>query len=228
MVQFAESVMLRYKNDYKVYTDLQRFANENPLGKILKPWLKDFYHELKRYLPYPRDFLIRRVPRGGVCLEIGVYDGIFSERILRIAKPKHLVLVDPWATENNTGSKVDPQSAHDARYAHVLSLFAEERTSGVVRIIRSTSDEALESLRTLQFDFVYIDGDHSYSQVQKDLQHYFPLVRPGGLLAGDDYHYDSVRQAVDEFVAAHGLRCETKDEQFIIPIPTTKTPSRNS
>lgn len=217
----------KYKNDYKIYSDLTRFANENPLGKILKPWLKDFYHELKRYLPYPRDFLLHKVLKGGVCLEIGVYDGVFSERILRITRPTQLVLVDPWAAENNTGSKVDPQSAHDARYAHVLSAFAEERTSGVVKIIRSTSDEALESLKTQQFDFVYIDGDHSYEQVLKDLRNYFPLVRSGGLLAGDDYHYDSVRKAVDEFVAAHGLTCETRDEQFMILIPTTKKPSRS-
>lgn len=221
-------VLQKYKNDYKIYSDLTRFANENPLGKLLKPWLKDLYHELKRYLPYPRDFLLKKVRPGATCLEIGVYDGVFSERILRITKPTRLVLVDPWMAEHNTGSKVDPQSAHDARYAHVLSMFARERRDGVVQIVRATSDDALKELGGTTFDFVYIDGDHSYAQVLKDLTHYLPLVTPGGLLAGDDYHYDSVRRAVDEFVSSHGLTCETADDQFMITTPTTKTPARNS
>ena len=37
------------------------------------------------------------------------------------------------------------------------------------------------------FDFVYIDGDHSYNGAKSDLIHFFPKVRTGGLIAGHDY-----------------------------------------
>lgn len=43
-----------------------------------------------------RDDLLRKMGRGGVCAEIGVFRSDFSERILLIARPCRLHLVDPW------------------------------------------------------------------------------------------------------------------------------------
>ena len=50
-------------------------------------------------------------------------------------------------------------------------------------------------------DYVYIDGEHSYEAVTRDLASYFPKVRPGGHLIGDDYGWTGVGAAVDAFVA---------------------------
>jgi hypothetical protein len=56
-------------------------------------------------------------------------------------------------------------------------------------------------------DFVYIDGSHSYESVRNDIAAWWPLVAPGGILAGDDYgrQLPGVVQAVDEFAIANGL-----------------------
>ena len=43
-----------------------------------------------------RNFVLSRMPRGGVAAEIGVDQGFFSSAILAIAKPKLLYLIDPW------------------------------------------------------------------------------------------------------------------------------------
>ena len=40
--------------------------------------------------------LLDRMPQGGVCAEIGVWKGDFSDLILRYANPKSLHLIDPW------------------------------------------------------------------------------------------------------------------------------------
>jgi hypothetical protein len=48
-----------YKNDYKIQKDLKDFANTNPIGRALKPYLKWVYLLVNPYLPYPRDFLVR-------------------------------------------------------------------------------------------------------------------------------------------------------------------------
>jgi hypothetical protein len=76
-------------------------------------------------------------------------------------------------------------------------------------------------------DFVYIDGNHSYSHVKEDLRLWFPKVKRGGVFAGHDY-FDAVadkdlepifcdgvtpakltsygaKSAVDEFAAKSGL-----------------------
>ena len=53
----------------------------------------------------------------------------------------------------------------------------------------------------IQVDMVFIDGDHRYESVLKDIDKAIELVRPGGLISGHDYdHKDwmGVTKAVDE------------------------------
>ncbi len=58
------------------------------------------------------------------------------------------------------------------------------------------------------FDVVYIDGDHSYEGCKSDLEWGRDLVRPGGILCGDDLedsypgvaHYPGVNRAVKEIL----------------------------
>ena len=39
------------------------------------------------------------------------------------------------------------------------------------------------------FDFVFIDGDHRYESVRRDIQAWLPKVRPGGIMGGHDCEY---------------------------------------
>jgi predicted O-methyltransferase YrrM len=54
----------------------------------------------------------------------------------------------------------------------------------------SHQEVSLERVRSLlcgaRLDFLFIDGDHSYSGVKRDFELYSPLVRPGGLIAFHD------------------------------------------
>lgn len=51
-------------------------------------------------------------------------------------------------------------------------------------------------------DIIHIDGCHEYGSVKRDIEHYWPLLAPGGVLIGDDYHADGpwpgVRAAYNE------------------------------
>jgi predicted O-methyltransferase YrrM len=55
-----------------------------------------------------------------------------------------------------------------------------------------------------QYDFIFIDGDHSYEQCRKDIVNYLRFVKPGGILSGHNYHKDpnsahpGVHKSVDE------------------------------
>ncbi|MGH7917596.1 MAG: hypothetical protein ACREQE_09015, partial [Candidatus Binataceae bacterium] len=46
-----------------------------------------------------RTILLRQLPRGAVCAEIGVLEGDFSERIIALTRPRRLHLIDPWKFE---------------------------------------------------------------------------------------------------------------------------------
>lgn len=66
-------------------------------------------------------------------------------------------------------------------------------------ILRTTSDKAVEYLKGRLYDFVYIEARHDYMSVKSDINLYYTLVKPGGILAGDDYS-DSSKSAGNEWL----------------------------
>jgi Methyltransferase domain len=175
-----------------------------------------------------RDFLLERLPKGSVCAEIGVWKGDFSQKILETAQPSALHLIDPWVFVSSFpkrlygGKSAKSQSDMDAIYQAVRAKFSEIPQ---VHIHRQRSHDAVSSFADGFFDWVYIDGDHSYEAVRQDLNLWTPKVKRGGFVAGDDYGWHdekgerSVQRAVDEFVAGRNLADVTiKDDQFIIKV----------
>ena len=63
-----------------------------------------------------------------------------------------------------------------------------------------TSIEASKLYEDNSLDFVLIDAAHDYENVKEDIKHWFPKVKKGGVMAGDDYHYTwpGVVKAADE------------------------------
>ena len=60
--------------------------------------------------------------------------------------------------------------------------------------------------KRLRPDLIHIDASHEYADVAADLRHWWPLVRPGGALVGDDYQvFRDVEKAVKEFAGARSL-----------------------
>ena len=59
---------------------------------------------------------------------------------------------------------------------------------------QETKERVLQILDGEQLDYVFLDGDHTYSGVQRDFEMYAPLVRSGGIVAFHDiatYKQDS-------------------------------------
>ena len=68
----------------------------------------------------------------------------------------------------------------------------------IITDIKSFSWEAAKRFDDEYFDFVFIDADHSYECVKKDIEAWLPKVRVGGVMAGDDFGHHGVRKAVKE------------------------------
>ena len=66
------------------------------------------------------------------------------------------------------------------------------------------------SKRRIQADIVHVDGSHEYADAISDLQCWWPIVRPGGVLVGDDFHFPDVRRAFAQFAHQHNLKIETR------------------
>jgi hypothetical protein len=159
-----------------------------------------------------RKAAIDLVARNGVGAEIGVHMGDFSSTILTLAQPTKLYLIDPWKyfpepayKESLYGGDRITQKDMDGRYERVVRRFAREISVGTIVVYRELSIMAAFRIKDGELDFVYVDADHSYEGVSQDLRAFFPKVKRGGLIIGDDYSLgkwwkDGVVRAFNEFV----------------------------
>ena len=179
-----------------------------------------------------RNRLLERMPKGGVCVEIGVWTGDFSARILEVTEPRLLHLVDPWRYEASeayagawyAGGRAKNQADMDDVHAGVIERFAKEIGDGRIAVHRAPSVDAAARFDDGSLDWIYVDGNHFYEFVKLDLAVWGPKIRSGGFMAGDDYGSGGwwkggVKQAVDEFCAGNGVGLSLIGRQFVIRIP---------
>jgi hypothetical protein len=139
-----------------------------------------------------RSWTLTHIRQGAICAEIGVWKGDFSAQILRAEKSIELHLIDPWAFDPRFpqrwygGAIARNQADMDKVHDSVVSRF---RKFSNVKIKRLHSLEAASLYAVGSLDWVYIDGDHSASAVEKDIRAWFSKIRPGGVLVGDDYDW---------------------------------------
>lgn len=74
----------------------------------------------------------------------------------------------------------------------------ENTDSWGINLICKSSRKASSEFPDEFFDFVYIDGDHAYESVKQDLLLWTRKIKKTGILAGHDYDWPGVKQAVDE------------------------------
>ena len=147
-----------------------------------------------------------------IC-EIGIFMGDFA-RYLNTLDPAELVLIDPfedWCYSGNQDGNNGMTVYLPMIYEYMKADFEREFN---IKIMRGLSGDVLPKLPDNHFDFMYIDGDHSYLGVKRDLLLCAQKIKSGGIIAGHDYainkekcltNYDfGVQQAVNEFCAEHG------------------------
>lgn len=140
--------------------------------------------------------------RPKVCVELGTWQGASAIPIALSVRRwgGTLTCIDTWAGELNE------DGGSEAGKSPVMLLSCARRMveMGIgenVRLIPAMTNRAAE-FWTEPIDFLYIDADHSYEGVTADLEAWFPHVKPGGLILGDDYgnrFYPGVARAWDLF-----------------------------
>lgn len=153
-----------------------------------------------------------------ISLEIGVHRGDFSKKLFLNFRPKKLVLVDPWKVFDESIYKQSwygnsdklGQKKQDQYYEEVTNHFEKEILNGEVEIFRTTSDKYFRTNK-YKFDLIYIDGNHLYDFVQKDISNSLDHINDNALIILDDYKLkgwwnDGVTKAIDYFVDAKKIK----------------------
>jgi len=143
-----------------------------------------------------------RLPLIGV--EIGVAEGYSSADFLTAGLEK-LYSVDAWKTLNQSGDGGFDQEWHDKNYFDAVNRLNPFKEKSV--ILRGYSSDMVDMVKDDSIGLLYLDGDHSYEGVKRDLNEWFGKVVKGGVIAGHDYmmmHY-GVHRAAHEFADKLGV-----------------------
>jgi SAM-dependent methyltransferase len=73
----------------------------------------------------------------------------------------------------------------------------------------------------IQADFIYVDGSHEEEDVYHDLVSFWKVLRPGGVMVGDDWHayWYGVICAVNRFARERELQLQVHGPQWILIKP---------
>lgn len=142
-----------------------------------------------------------------VGVEIGVANGDNAFSIMNILPIKKLYLIDPYSFSMylREGYTESSQPAFDKVRDTAIELLSQfgDKIEHIIKKSEDAVDDVPDNL-----DFVYIDGNHEYEYVKKDLELYYPKVKVGGIFGGDNFEslLPDVARAVLEFTDKHGLK----------------------
>ena len=126
--------------------------------------------------------------------EIGVYKGRMTA-MWNVELINRNVDYEYYAIDHFLGSDGILDASYDNALLNLKTI--ENR----IKLIQNDSISESEKYEDEFFDIVYIDASHDYESVKKDLIHWYPKVKTGGIICGDDYssRWKGVIEAVDEF-----------------------------
>lgn len=124
-------------------------------------------------------------------IEVGVQKGQFARWTLdRWPSCEQYHLVDIWKQQENYKdvANVD-NSKQNSNFQKTLINIKPYEDKVVIH--RNLSTDAAKDFHKESIDYVYIDARHDYCGVKADIEHYWPIVKPGGIIAGHDYNENS-------------------------------------
>ncbi len=151
-------------------TALQQFhANASDyFADVVPPQLSEFHLQNSRMVP-TRDHILPLMPKGGICAEVGTQTGGFAKLILSVLQPSKLHIYD-----------IDYTVFDRAHFASAIQ-------NGMVELHQGDSSSLLGQLPDQHFDFIYVDGDHSYEGVVRDLAVAARKIKDDGWIVCNDY-----------------------------------------
>ena len=162
-LQKAQAAWLRQMKDFKDSFGCIQLPHT--------PMLTERHLKNCRLLPY-REAILQKMRIGGVVAEVGVQTGQFSKSIIDICQPFKLHLIDL-----------------DLQRFSIHNKFKQEIDAGIVYLHEGDSSSIIQDFPNNYFDFIYIDADHSYQGVKRDIQAAKSKIMEQGFLIFNDYTY---------------------------------------
>jgi len=140
-------------------------------------------------------------------LEIGSWAGAsaitWAKTIQKLGMRGRITCVDPWQPY------FDLTIEHESHYEEMTEAAKENKifnlflhniraanVSDMIDYLIGNARQVLPGLPSEKFDLMYIDGSHTYEDVQSDIRQAKRLIREGGIVCGDDLEFQ--KHCLDE------------------------------
>lgn len=150
------------------------------------------------------DQILDHCEDGDEILEIGPFMGrstsYLSTNIINSGKKVHLYALDTFEGSSEHAD-LDTGTTY---YDTFLKNCQEYIDKGVLTPIKSRSDDVntLARFQDKHFQGIIIDGAHEYEAVVDDIMNWWPKLKDGGSMVGDDMSLASVQQAVTDTIGS--------------------------
>ena len=215
----------------RVYPDavVLHFADANRPAKLKCDTMRQYMKRWHQYqlegpemieLYETREDMLDLVNIYGTYAEIGVFAGEFSDILCRKLNPQKMVLIDLFDGVVGSGDK-DGNNFRTIDTSQVYNrLVAASKRFPVLEVLRGDSSTHLARYPDNTFDMIYLDGDHSYEGVKKELVVAYAKTKHDGWIMGHDYEMNyekaktryefGIKKAVDEFCREYKQRIFAK------------------
>lgn len=179
------------------------------------------------------DQLLEKVKPSRI-IEVGTWKGGSAIHMASVARrlglAPEIICVDTWlgAVEFWTDQK-DPErylalkcrNGYPTVYYQFMANVLHRNCQDLITPFPQTATIAGLWFRRygVKADLIYIDGSHEEDDVYADLISYWDLVRPGGILVGDDWNWDGVRIAATRFAREQGLQVTQLADKWYLEKP---------
>lgn len=157
------------------------------------------------------------------------YEELYSEMVNKFTSGSHFVEVGSWVGRSacflgveiiNSGKDIKLDcvdtwlGAPELMNEDVIingTLYSDfikniEPLKDVIKPIRLTSTQASHLYEDESLDFIFIDADHTKEGIEADLKCWYHKVKVGGVIAGHDYDYPAIKQALNDFFGENKCR----------------------
>jgi len=124
-------------------------------------------------------------------IEIGARYGDSSEILIKNFNIDTYIIIDPYKSYDeykvdgfNETIKLDQD---DKIFNDVKSKLQKLHNNVIFYRNYSNNKDTIHSIEDNSIDLIFIDGNHAYKYVLGDLVNYYPKLKEGGIMCGDDF-----------------------------------------
>lgn len=136
-----------------------------------------------------------------IVIEVGVYSGGLTQRLSAVSGIQEYYVVDDWQPEFAMEvHKMDRVTAEEHMNQIADDVLAWAKKVACVHVLRMPSLSAVQQFEDGYIDFWHQDGLHTFDGLTSDIRAWWPKIREGGILTGDNFEIPEVEAAVNSLL----------------------------